>query len=79
MKVEKHYCDKCKNEFKVGELFSLKIVDCRNYDKQKIDLCTTCAGKIGITEEKKPDLVQKSTAEQLYDIIADIVYENLGE
>ena len=80
MKVEKYYCDKCKKEIEKDGVLSLRIGDMRNYEKKKIDLCVPCQEKVGIVEKKGTETkAVETTAEKLYDIIADVVYENLGE
>lgn len=80
MQTVKYHCDKCKKEVKEDEFASLRIGDARNYEKTKIDLCVPCQEKVGIVEKKGTETkVIESTADKLYDIIADVVYENLGE
>jgi hypothetical protein len=77
-----YYCDICKKEFENTELVSLTIE--MKYRKdwahtyQQYDLCNSCCEKLGF---KKQEVVnqqseQKTTAEQLYEILAQIVYEN---
>ena len=80
MKVEKYYCDKCKAEVKYDGFIRLQIGDSRDYEKKKIDLCRACQEKVGILEKKGMETKNvETTAEALYDIIAEVVYESQGE
>lgn len=80
MKVEKYYCDKCKKEVEKDGFVNLLIGDPRNYGRKGIDLCDDCQEKVGIVKKEGTEIKKvESTAEQLYDIIAEIVYENQGE
>ena len=80
MKKETFFCDKCKKEVKANEFNTYRIGDVKHFDKQRIDLCVDCQEKVGIVEKKGPEAKKlPTTAEQLYDIIAEIVYENQGE
>ncbi len=80
MKVEKFYCDKCKKEVEKDGFLTLRIGDMRNYEKKKIDLCGDCQEKVGIVKKEGTETKKvETTAERLYDIIAEVVYENQGE
>ena len=80
MQVIKNYCDKCKQEVAFDKLQHLKISYYTNYNLKDIELCNSCAERVGIIEKKggKVEHVE-TTAERLYDIIAEVVYETQGE
>lgn len=79
MQTIKYHCDKCKKEVEFGAFASLRIGDSRNYEQKKIDLCVACQEKVGIKKKETGTKAVETTAEKLYDIIAEIVYETQGE
>lgn len=86
--ITKHYCDKCKKETPQNELLNVKIeISAQSYsyaDKRtqfvSKDVCPNCAVKVGFirqeVRENKVANVIKTTPEQLYDLISQIVWEN---
>ena len=81
MKQIKHFCDikNCNKEIK-EEIFELSVSSKKmgfcTQQKFVIEVCQECALKIGIVkfdkEQAKPSL---SPADELYDIISDLVYD----
>ena len=78
MTETKYYCDKCKKAVEYKGLYHVEM-NIANLVHNHIDLCSTCASKIGfvkrvIKDDKIMDEPQKpTTAEKLYDLMADIV------
>jgi len=85
-----YFCDQCNKEFgKSDELTHIKIVlepynhyKTKKFTKvcQSYSICDECAIKLGFLLKTKKDntvSVEPTTAEKLYDIIAEMVRENI--
>jgi endogenous inhibitor of DNA gyrase (YacG/DUF329 family) len=79
-------CDKCGKQVKTSYYtdapgFRAIEIKWNQYRSKKIDLCPECQKKLGIEEEiKNPNYTsEESTADRLYDIIAEIIAENKEE
>jgi len=91
MKETKYYCDKCKKEVAtLGELITtqIKIEPHNIYSsaRQKFksissckEYCDDCAEKLGFIKKEVIDqkiIYKPTTAEKLYDLVAEIAKEN---
>jgi endogenous inhibitor of DNA gyrase (YacG/DUF329 family) len=84
-KISKVKCDKCGKEVITryyADAPGFKEVEIKwsQYRSKKFDLCPKCQKKLGIDEDTKgTNVSEETTAERLYDIIAEIVAENVEE
>ena len=76
-----YYCDICKKEFEKEELVRVHIElqyhkGWKNHNNN-YDLCDRCAEKLGFKKAKvaEAQIVEPTTAEQLYEIVVQIVHE----
>lgn len=88
MNETKYYCDRCKKEIPRGEITYVRLeldpystYKTKRFDKvyQTLDLCDTCAEKLGFmlkkVDKQEQTVVEPTTAEKLYELIANIIME----
>lgn len=84
----KYYCDRCKKEVERGEYTTVRIEldpylshKNKRFDKvyQSFDLCDDCTITLGFMlkkpDENKQVAVEPTTAERLYDLMANMIRE----
>ena len=83
MQQTKITCDLCKKEVVVNGIYNTKFktvtLEFGYGNKRQYYLCPDCLEKHGLVKEtgESQPITEKSTAEKLYEIIAEIVAENL--
>jgi len=85
MQQTKITCDLCKKEVVANSLYNTDFkrvtLEFGYSNKRQYDLCPDCLKKHGLTTEKgeEPSVSNPTTADKLYEIIAEIVAENIPE
>lgn len=86
-----YFCDQCKKEVKSSNVLTGVKLELNPYNSYKstrfntvyqyFDLCDQCTERLGFivkkSEENKPPIVEPTTAEKLYDIIVQMILENI--
>jgi endogenous inhibitor of DNA gyrase (YacG/DUF329 family) len=78
-------CDKCGKKVETKQYASapgFREIEIKwsQYRSKIFDLCPECQKKLGIEEDiNSTNVSEETTAEKLYDIIAEIVAENVEE
>jgi hypothetical protein len=87
MRKELYFCDQCKQEVERGNLTEVKLEldPCTSYKTKKFnsvskyyEICESCAEKLGFTKTKQEQgqtIVEPTTSDKLYDIIAQMIAE----
>ena len=86
-----YFCDQCKKETEYKELTSIQLelnpyssYKTQRFDKvyQYFDLCDSCTERLGFIVKKKDEkeniIVKPTTAEKLYEVIAQMIQENIN-
>ena len=81
--LQMYVCDRCKKKSNQTELLKVEIkaISKKNHmalQQFSIDLCEECAKAVNLWEKKiDKESIPETTADKLYDVIQDIVMENI--